>query len=158
VFSAHVCQNAHVFFPQAYKSKFIGILYGTSAIWPHLVVVPVRDGVEHLTHISHLEASHWVDYFGRENFAAHTSQNRKTYNVMADPASNSPARGYTFFREHITGFAPPNALIREVANIHDHAKDVTGNVLVIKHAWKNKHELVDCTCKDIEDVNDIVKR
>lgn len=77
---------------------------------------------------------------------------------MVDLTSNTPAHGYTFFREHITGFAPPNTLIRKVANIHDYAKDVTGNVLVIKHAWKNKHKIVDCISKDIEDINNIVKR
>ncbi|KAG1775890.1 hypothetical protein EV702DRAFT_1046545 [Suillus placidus] len=117
-----------------YKCKFVGMLYGTRAIWPHLVVIPVRDGVEGLTHISQLDVCHWVDYFGAENVISATSRGRKTYHVMADAVTDAPARGYTFFREHVMGFAPPNALIREVAGIDDHAEDVTGNVLVVKHA------------------------
>ncbi|KAG1781411.1 hypothetical protein EV702DRAFT_1042503 [Suillus placidus] len=86
-----------------------------------------------------------------------TSRGRKTYHVMADAVTDAPARGYTFFREHVMGFAPPNALIREVAGIDDHAEDVTGNVLVVKHAWKNKHKVVDCTTNDIEDINNVIK-
>ncbi|KAG1734447.1 uncharacterized protein EDB91DRAFT_1296966 [Suillus paluster] len=141
-----------------YKSKCIGILYGTRAIWPHLVVIPVHDGVESLTQISHLEVSHWVDYFSGENITSATSRGRKTYHVMADDMTHAPARRYTFFREHVMGFAPPNALIREVAGIDDHAEDVMGNVLVIKHEWKNKDKVVDCTTNDIEDVNNVIKR
>ncbi|KAG2353352.1 hypothetical protein BDR07DRAFT_1496430 [Suillus spraguei] len=125
-------QIAHHF--PGYKSKYIGILYGTSAIWPHLMVIPMRDWVEHLTHISHLKVSNWVDYFGPETFALLTQRGQKTYDVMADPMTNAPASGYTFFREHLTGFAPPNALIQEVSDIEDHAMDVTGNVLVSRWA------------------------
>ncbi|KAG2353343.1 hypothetical protein BDR07DRAFT_1383242, partial [Suillus spraguei] len=115
-------QIAHHF--PGYKSKYIGILYGTSAVWPHLTVIP---------------------------------RGQKTYNVMADPVTNAPAHGYTFFTEHLTGFAPPNALIWEVADIEDHATDVPGNVLVVRHAWKNKHKFVDCISNDIKDINVIVK-
>ncbi|KAG1766005.1 hypothetical protein EV702DRAFT_1050850 [Suillus placidus] len=78
-----------------------------------------------------------------------TSRGRKTYHVMADAVTDAPARIY-LLQGACNGFAPPNALIREVAGIDDHAEDVTGNVLVVKHAWKNKHKVVDCTTNDIE--------
>lgn len=65
---------------------------------------------------------------------------------------------YTFHREHSAMYLPPNAMIRELADITSNKDDVMGNVLVVKHLRGRKHIVVDCSAEDIQCVNSIIIR
>lgn len=67
-----------------------------------------------------------------------------------------PLERCTHLQMHIL-HAPPNAMICKVAGIDKHTSNVIGNLLVIKHVWKNRHQPVDYCIDDFEAVNNILK-
>ncbi|KAG1844463.1 hypothetical protein F4604DRAFT_1937504 [Suillus subluteus] len=142
----------------SYKEKYLGVLYATAAATPKIVPILLRDGLSTLTHISHLQVQHWVNILGRQKHVMGMSRNRKTYNVVPDPASAPWMHSYTFFREDPMAYAPLNAIIRTITNITSNGADVMGNVLVVKHARGNKHNILCCTEQDIEAINTIMQR
>jgi hypothetical protein len=143
---------------QGYARCYTGILYATAASAPLLVPVPLRDGVRELKHINDLEVLHWVDCLGDNRFNADMGRVRETYNVIAFRSSPGYGYGYTFFREHRLLHPPPNALIRDITSDLRCLNSVVGNVLVIKHAAGNKHDVVDLTGQDIESINFVIRR
>jgi hypothetical protein len=109
----------------------MGILYATWACAPELVPIPLRDGITCLRHINNLKVLHWVNCLGNNKFTVNMDHARKMYNVVTHPLSPAYGYVYTFFREHRTIFAPPNALIGMITTTK--ANLVVGNVLVVKH-------------------------
>jgi hypothetical protein len=136
----------------------MAMLYATLATAPHLVSVPLRDGVTRLTNISQLETSHWLDYLMRDRFIVLTGRLRKTFNMLPGSPDTPLEHGYTIIREDPWTYPPPNALIRGIACVADTRDDVTGNVLVIKHKKGNKHDIVDMTKEDAHIVDSLIKR
>ncbi|KAG1894068.1 uncharacterized protein F5891DRAFT_1256478 [Suillus fuscotomentosus] len=141
-----------------YKETYLGVLYATAAATPQIVPIPLRDGLASLAYISHLQILHWVDFLGRNKHVLGAGRNRKTYNVISDPDSSPWAHAFTFFREDPLVYAPPNALIRNIANIASNDADVTGNVLVVKHVHGDKNKIVDCNQRDINAINVLMTR
>jgi hypothetical protein len=127
------------------------LLYTTSACTPHLVSVPLRDGIHKLRHLSELETLHWIDHLGGEKFNT-TCCATETYNTGTDTNTYE----YTLFCDHPDMFGAPNVLIREIASISRNEMDITGNVLVVKHHVGNKASIVDCTYDDIQHTNKIM--
>jgi hypothetical protein len=132
---------------------YTGILYATWACAPELVPIPLRDGITCLRDINNLEVLHWVDCLGNNKFAVNMDCARKTYNVVTHPSSPAYGYTYTFFREHHTIFAPPNALIGVITT--SKANSVVGNVLVVKHTKGKKHEIFDLAAIDVECINEV---
>ncbi|KAG1874162.1 hypothetical protein C8R48DRAFT_669762 [Suillus tomentosus] len=133
-----------------YRGKIRALLYATSASSPHLVNVPLRDGVSDLTNLSQLQILHWVDQLGPDRHVLSSGRFRKTYHTYTDDPDTLNMYSYTFHREHSAMHLPPNAMIRELANIASNEEDVTGNVLVVKHLQGRKHDVVDCSAEDIQ--------
>ncbi|KAG2149785.1 hypothetical protein BD769DRAFT_1381530 [Suillus cothurnatus] len=131
-----------------YAGKRVALLYATLATAPHLVTVPLRDGVKDLTHLSQLETSHWLDHLKLDKFIVLTGCLRKTFKALPGATETPWVYGYTVIREDPRSYPPPNALIRELA----------GNVLVIKHEKDNKHVIVNMTVEDVDIVNTLIKR
>ncbi|KAG1808404.1 uncharacterized protein BJ212DRAFT_1303019 [Suillus subaureus] len=65
---------------------------------------------------------------------------------------------YTFFKEHLVLFAPPNALIANIVGNGRIGNAVMGNVLIVKHINSNKYEIVDLTIADMEYINEILRQ
>ncbi|KAG1833642.1 hypothetical protein F4604DRAFT_1674178 [Suillus subluteus] len=131
----HVCTTTTV------MRSYTGILYATRAHAPELVPILLRDGLKRLKHINDLEVLHGVDCLGKTN-----------------PSLTWHVYGYTFFREHPSLFAPPNALIEDITADGRFGNAVMGNVLVIKHINGKKHQIVDLTIADLDCINKILRR
>ncbi|KAG1873160.1 hypothetical protein F4604DRAFT_1681211 [Suillus subluteus] len=93
---------------------------------------------------------HWVNCLGDNKFKINMAHLCKTYNVIALSSSPAYGYGYTFFREHLSLFAPPNALIEDIIADGCFGNVVMGNVLVIKHINGKKHEIVNLTIADLD--------
>ncbi|KAG2336262.1 hypothetical protein BDR05DRAFT_1006033 [Suillus weaverae] len=133
------------------------LLYATLATAPHLVSVPLRDGVTRLKNISQLEMSHWLDHLKRDKFIVLTGCLRKTFNMLPGAPDTPWEHGYTIIREDPWTYPPPNALIHDIARVTDVRDDVTGNVLVIKHNKGDKHDIVDMTKEDANIVDLLIR-
>ncbi|KAG1906520.1 uncharacterized protein F5891DRAFT_1181933 [Suillus fuscotomentosus] len=142
----------------SYVKCYTGMLYASAASTPLLVPVPLRDGVTQLKHINELEVLHWVDCLGDNRFNADMARTRKTFNVIANTSSPACGYGYTFFREHPALYPPPNALIWDITSDLMSHNNVIGNVLVVKHAAGDKHNVIDLTLQDIETINSVIRR
>ncbi|KAG2131469.1 hypothetical protein BD769DRAFT_1666482 [Suillus cothurnatus] len=146
------------FLEEHYDGFMRGLVYGTSASTPHVVSVPFRDGIDKLGDISHLQVTHWVNQLGPDLFVSLTGRLHKTYNLIVEMPVGAPALGYTFFCKHPGVFAAPNRLIWMIAGITENVDDVTGNVLVVKHAHRRNNDIMDCDKVDMEWVNHIMKQ
>ncbi|KAG1841609.1 hypothetical protein C8R48DRAFT_781319 [Suillus tomentosus] len=142
----------------SYVKCYTGMLYASAASTPLLVPVPLRDGVTQLKHINELEVLHWVDCLGDNRFNADMARTRKTFNVIANTSSPACGYGYTFFREHPALYPPPNALIWDITSDLMSRNNVIGNVLVVKHAAGDKHNVIDLTLQDIETINSVIRQ
>jgi len=86
-------------------------LYATLATAPHLVMVPLRDGVKDLTHLSQLETSHWLDHLKLNKFIVLTGRLHKTFKALPGATETPWVYGYTVIQEDPWSYPPPNALI-----------------------------------------------
>ncbi|KAG1849528.1 hypothetical protein F4604DRAFT_1687413 [Suillus subluteus] len=134
------------------------LLYAMLAAAPHLVSVPLRDGVTQLTNLSQLETSHWLDHLKRDKFIVLMGCLWQSFNMLPGAPDTSWEHGYTIIHEDPWTFPPLNALICDIACVTDVHDEVTGNVLVIKHKKGNKHNIVDMTREDVSIVDSLIKR
>ncbi|KAG1817142.1 uncharacterized protein BJ212DRAFT_1299310 [Suillus subaureus] len=118
----------------------------SSAITPHTVLVPIRDGVETVTTIPQLQVTHCVISLDQISLS-HLQDGfvKCTISLRTFPWA---ALECTFFRKHPLIHALPNALI----------PGVTANVLLVKRVRGTKHKVVDCGEEDMPWVNRVVRQ